>query len=79
MICVSPLKHNLATKFTSSLSEIFIPLTPPVCCVGQGLYERLTIFPFTRICMSFQFGGTELDSDADTNYKDKVFRHFKVM
>ena len=48
-------------------------------CVGQGLYERLTIFSFTRICMSFQFRGTKLDCCADTNYKDLVLRHFRIL
>ena len=47
-------------------------------CGGQGLYERLTIFSFTRICMSFQFRGTKLDCCADTNYRGLVLGHFRI-
>ena len=47
----------------------------PLCWCGQGLYERLTIFPFTRICMSFQFGGTE---PTPITGRGLMFRHLNV-
>ena len=53
---------------------LFHSLLP--CCGGQGLYERLTIFPFTRICMSFQFGGTE---PTPITGRGMMFRHLSVL